>query len=113
MGNNGRSKRASVSPDGNHWVGLSILKKAAQVPVQILNGCSVTRSIHAIILSMAISTQRLPNHYACALFRMGCNHASAVAYPGGKSGHDLPIQFGYRLWPPSKEEINVRYWEKY
>ena len=25
----------------------------------------------------------------------------------------VPIQFGYRLWFPSNEEINVRYWETY
>ena len=30
----------------------------------------------------------------------------------GESGHG-PIQFGYRLWLPSNEEINVRYWETY
>jgi len=37
-----------------------------------------------------------------------------MADPRGerKSGHG-PMQFGYRLWPSSIEEINVRYCETY
>jgi len=37
-------------------------------------------------------------------------HMEAVADPGGKSGN-YPIQFGYKLFPPSNKETNMRYWE--
>lgn len=34
---------------------------------------------------------------------------------GSRGGNSAmaPFQFGYRLWPPSDEEINVSYWETY
>jgi len=39
-----------------------IFLKAVWVPVQILNVCPGTHSIITIIFSVAISTQKLPNH---------------------------------------------------
>ena len=39
----------------------------------------------------------------------------AVWLSGGSRGREnstmVPIQLGYRLWLPSNEEMNVRYWE--
>jgi len=42
---------------------------------------------------------------------ISCMHASAVMDPERKSGHGPSIQFGHRLWPPSNEDINARYWK--
>src|SRR6218665_2078149 len=42
------------------------------------------------------------------------SHVSPVSDSRGEANPDMTlIQFGYRLWAPSKEEINTRYWKTY
>src|SRR6218665_2991227 len=42
------------------------------------------------------------------------SHVSPVSDSRGEANPDMTlIQFGYRFWSPSKEEINTRYWETY
>jgi len=43
---------------------------------------------------MAISTQKLPNHSACALFHTGCGDCASVT--GGKSALNLAFRFRLR-----------------
>ena len=68
---------------------------------------------HRVVPETFSSVRHHLDNYTVRTMLYSLSSRESVADSEGKSGHGLPIQCDYRLWPPSNEEVNVRYWETY